>query len=76
MAGPGTVLAIIFSHESKIVIQVEESRYGDVAVGQPVSIRVDAYADRTFAGEVSAIADLRLRQAHGAGHRPAHGRGG
>ncbi len=56
MAGPGTVLAIVFSHESKIVIQVEESRYGDVAVGQPVSIRVDAYGDRTFAGEVSAIA--------------------
>ncbi len=56
MAGPGTVLAIVFSHESKIVIQVEESRYRDVAVGQPVSIRVDAYGDRTFAGEVSAIA--------------------
>jgi HlyD family secretion protein len=56
MAGPGTVLAIIFSHESKIVIQVEESRYQDVSAGQPVSIRVDAYGDRTFAGEVSAIA--------------------
>lgn len=56
MAGQGTVLAIIFSSESKIVIQVEESRSQEVSIGQPVTIRVDAYADRTFEGEVSEIA--------------------
>jgi len=56
MAGQGTVLAVIFSHEIKIVIQVEESRYQNVAVGQPVTIRVDAYGDRSFDGEVSEIA--------------------
>lgn len=56
MAGQGTVLAVIFAHDAKIVIQVEESRSGAVAVGQPVSIRVDAYPDRTFAGAVSEIA--------------------
>jgi HlyD family secretion protein len=56
MAGPGTALAVIFSHDAKIVIQVEESRFGDVSVGQPVTIRVDAYPDRSFDGEVSEIA--------------------
>ena len=56
MAGQGTVLAVIFSHEAKIVIQVEESRFRNVSVGQPVVLRVDAYGDRTFDGEVSEIA--------------------
>lgn len=56
MAGQGTVLAVIFAHEVKIVIKVEESRYQNVAVGQPVTIRVDAYGDRSFTGEVSEIA--------------------
>lgn len=56
MAGQGTVLAVIFSHEAKIVIKVEESRYQDISLGQPVVIRVDAYGDRAFDGEVSEIA--------------------
>jgi len=64
MAGPGTALAVIFSNEVKIVIPVEESRSQDVRVGQPVAIRVDAYSDRAFDGQVSAIAptfDLATR---------------
>ena len=36
MAGPGTALAVIFSNEVKILIPVEESRFQDVHVGQPV----------------------------------------
>jgi multidrug resistance efflux pump len=56
MAGQGTPLAVIFSHDAKIVIQVEEPRFGEVSVGQPVAIRVDAYPDRTFEGTVSEIA--------------------
>ncbi len=56
MAGQGTVLAVIFSHEAKIVIKVEESRYQEISLGQPVVIRVDAYGDRTFDGEVAEIA--------------------
>lgn len=56
MAGQGTPLAVIFSHDAKIVIKVEESRFGDVAVGQPVVIRVDAYPDRSFDGQISEIA--------------------
>lgn len=56
MAGPGTPLAVIFSNESKIVIKLEESRFGEVSVGQPVIIRVNAYPDRSFDGEISDIA--------------------
>jgi len=56
MLRQSTVLAVIFSHEIKIMIQVEESRYQNVTVGQPVTIRVDAYGDRSFNGEVSEIA--------------------
>ncbi len=56
MAGPGTALAVIFSNAVKILIPVEESRFGDVHVGQPVVIQVDAYPDRTFAGAISEIA--------------------
>jgi HlyD family secretion protein len=56
MAGPGTPLAVVFSHDAKIVIKVEETRFEDVAVDQPVTIRVDAYPDRSFAGQITAIA--------------------
>ena len=56
MAGPGTPLAVIFSHDAEIVIKVEESRFGNVSIGQPVVIRVDAYPDRSFDGKVSEIA--------------------
>jgi multidrug resistance efflux pump len=56
MAGPGTALAVIFSDDVKIIIPVEESRFGDVRVGQPVVIRVDAYPDRTFDGQIAEIA--------------------
>ncbi len=56
MAGPGTALAVIFSHEVKIVIKVEESRYQEISVGQPVVVRVDAYGDRVFDGQITEIA--------------------
>ena len=56
MAGPGTALAVIFSDGVKIIIPVEESRFQDVHVGQPVVIRVDAYPDRTFDGAITEIA--------------------
>jgi multidrug resistance efflux pump len=56
MAGPGTALAVIFSDDVKIVIPIEESRFQDVHVGQPVVIRVDAYPDRTFDGAIAEIA--------------------
>ena len=56
MAGPGVPLAVIFSHDVKILIPVEEFRSQEVAIGQPVVITVDAFPDRTFDGEICEIA--------------------
>jgi len=56
MAGPGVALAVIFSHDVKILIPVEEFRSQEVYVGEPVDIRVDAYPDRSFPGEIREIA--------------------
>ena len=56
MAGPGTVLAVIFSHEAKIVIQVEESRFRRCRWASRSSSAWTRTADRTFDGEVSEIA--------------------
>jgi HlyD family secretion protein len=35
---------------------VRQDEVGRVALGQPAEIRIDSYADRTFAGTVSFIA--------------------
>lgn len=56
MTGPGMPLVILFSNDVKILIKVEEFRFQDVQVGQPVTLQVDAYPDRIFDGEISAIA--------------------
>ncbi len=56
MTGPGKALAVIFSHDMKILISVQESKATEVQLDQPAVIRVDAYPDRSFQGKVTAIA--------------------
>jgi multidrug resistance efflux pump len=56
MAGPGVPLAVIFSHDVKILIPIEEFRSQEIAIGQPVIISVDAFPDRSFDGQISEIA--------------------
>ncbi|MEZ4768450.1 MAG: efflux RND transporter periplasmic adaptor subunit [Caldilineales bacterium] len=56
MAGPGVPMAVIFSDDVKILIAIEEFRSQEVAIGQPVRITVDAYADEVFDGVISEIA--------------------
>ncbi|HXF60129.1 MAG TPA: efflux RND transporter periplasmic adaptor subunit [Caldilineaceae bacterium] len=56
MAAPGNPVAILLSPAVKVVIPVEESNMAALWVGQPARIRVNAYPDRTFAGEVAIIA--------------------
>ena len=56
MAGPGTPLVTLLSREVKITIAVEETRLPQLQLGLPAQIRVDAYPDRLFAGEVAIIA--------------------
>lgn len=56
MASPGTPLVTLLSQDVEITIDVEEARLAQLAVGQPATIRVDAYPDRSFGGEVAIIA--------------------
>jgi len=56
MAAPGAPLVTLLSREVKITIAVEEARLSQIQLGMPATIRVDAYPDRTFAGEVAIIA--------------------
>ncbi|MBV7328660.1 efflux RND transporter periplasmic adaptor subunit [Chloroflexi bacterium TSY] len=56
MAGGGSPLAVLLSHEVKVVIPVEEVRLSHVKIGQPAVIRVDAYPDRLFDGTIYLIA--------------------
>ena len=55
-AAPGAPIFEIVSNEVKIVIAVEETRLAELSVGQPAAIRVNAYPDRTFAGEIVTLA--------------------
>lgn len=61
-----TIATIIRSNPMKIQIQISESDVPNVAVGRGVSVSVDAYPDRNFAGTVTAInpaIDLNSRSA-------------
>jgi RND family efflux transporter MFP subunit len=53
---PGAPVFELLSNDVKVVIAVEELRLAEVEVGQPVTIRVNAYPDRSFTGEVTIIA--------------------
>jgi multidrug efflux pump subunit AcrA (membrane-fusion protein) len=49
------VMVIVDTDPLRVRLQVPEKLAGDVAVGQAVSVRVDAHPDRTFEGKVSRI---------------------
>ncbi len=53
---PGSPIAVLLSPDVEILIAVEEARLPQLSIGQPAEIRVDAYPDRTYAGEVTIIA--------------------
>lgn len=53
---PGTnVYRLVASHVLKLKVTVPERYTPDVRVGQPVDVRVDAYADTVFTGRVARI---------------------
>jgi HlyD family secretion protein len=56
MAAPGVMIATLLSPNVKIEMLVEEARMAAVQIGQPVRIRVNAYPELTFDGEVALIA--------------------
>lgn len=56
MTTPGTTVVRLLSPEVKITVRVEESRIGDIQLGQPAMIRASAFPDRVFEGQISLIA--------------------
>jgi len=56
MAGPGAPLIVLLSHDVKILIPVEENQIASLVLGNPATIQVDAWPDRTFAGTITNIA--------------------
>ncbi len=46
----------LLSNDVRITAQVEETLLPVLAPGQPVTIRVEAYPDRTFKGTIAFIA--------------------
>lgn len=56
LVAPGTPLMTLLPPSFEVVIPLPESQIGQVAVGQPVRIGVDAYPNEEFTGAVKAIA--------------------
>ncbi len=56
-ATPGTpILTLVDLDEVTLVLYIPVDRIGQVQIGQDVAVTVDAYPERTFAGEVASIA--------------------
>lgn len=56
MASPGAPVAMVMSNDVNVTIPVEESRMAQLAIGQPATIRVNAYPGQVFEGEIIRIA--------------------
>lgn len=56
MVAPGNPVAVLLSPDVEIAVAVEETRLPDLRLGQPATIRVDAYPGQEFPGEVAIIA--------------------
>lgn len=55
----GTTLALIADlTDLRVIGAIDEAQIGRVQIGQPVTIRVDAYPDRTFRGRVERVSPL------------------
>jgi HlyD family secretion protein len=56
MAAPGPPVFTIQSQSVQVEIAVEETQLSTLRVGQPAEIRVNAYPDQVFDGEIAIIA--------------------
>ncbi len=57
VAAGGVVLTIGQLDEVNLTVYVPEDQYGQISLGQEVSISVDSYPNRAFTGQVLSIAD-------------------
>lgn len=58
VSGGSAVMTLADLANLRIIGAIDEAQIGRVAVGQRVEIRVDAYADRVFQGEVDRVSPL------------------
>lgn len=58
VSGGSAVMTLADLSKLRIVGAIDEAQIGRVAVGQRVDIRVDAYGDRVFRGEVDRVSPL------------------
>jgi RND family efflux transporter MFP subunit len=58
MVSPGsTVIVLGQLEEVTLTVYVPEDQYGRISLGQPVSVTVDSFSNRTFTGTVRHISD-------------------
>ncbi len=58
MLSPGGVVVTIGQlQEVNLIVYIPETEYGKVKIGDPVSIAVDSFPDKTFTGTVTYISD-------------------
>jgi len=55
-ASPGSLMVVLLSEGVEVTIPVEEARLASLEVGQPATIRVAAYPDRSYEGKIALIA--------------------
>ncbi len=58
VSGGSTILTIADLSDLRVMGAIDEAQIARVQVGQPVVIRVDAYPNREFSGEVSRVSPL------------------
>lgn len=64
LASPQAPILTIISTDLEVALSIEETRAGQVGLGQPVSLAVAAYPGKNFAGTISSVApavDTRTR---------------
>lgn len=58
VSGGSAVVTIADLSDLRVIGQIDEAQVGSVSAGQDVTIRVDAFTDRTFAGRVERVSPL------------------
>lgn len=62
VSGGTAVLTLADLSDLRVIGQIDEAQVGRVAKGQPVSITVDAYPQRSFAGVVERVSPLGVTE--------------
>jgi len=64
VGGGSALLTLADLSDLRVIGQIDEAQVGRVKVGQEVTIRVDAYPDRSFAGRVARVSPLGVEESN------------